>query len=110
MIYGFCTGFATEPLFRYDVPLMRSVLEAGYDYAELPLMCLQNLEESEIDSLSSWFSAPVMCNLFPGSVPLYDDRKAIADYLSLMLPRASKLGVREVVFGSGKARTYPENL
>lgn len=110
MIYGFCTGFATEPLFRYDVPLMRSIIEAGYDYAELPLMCLQNLEESEIDSLSSWFSAPVMCNLFPGSVPLYDDRKAVADYLSLMLPRASKLGVREVVFGSGKARTYPEMM
>ena len=51
-----------------------------------------------------------MCNLFPGSLSLYSGRKPIFDYLSRMLPRASRLGVKHIVFGSGKARTYPVSM
>ena len=110
MRYGFCTGFATTPLFALDIPLIKDVIASGYDFAELPLIALESAEESDIISLSSWFAAPVMCNLFPGSLSLYSGRKPIFDYLSRMLPRASRLGVKHIVFGSGKARTYPVSM
>lgn len=110
MRYGFCTGFATTPLFALDIPLIKDVIASGYDFAELPLIALESAEESDIISLSSWFTAPVMCNLFPGSLSLYSGRKPIIDYLSRMLPRASRLGVKHIVFGSGKARTYPVSM
>lgn len=110
MRYGFCTGFATTPLFALDIPLIKDVIASGYDFAELPLIALESAEESDIISLSSWFTAPVMCNLFPESLSLYSGRKPIFDYLSRMLPRASRLGVKHIVFGSGKARTYPVSM
>lgn len=110
MRYGFCTGFATSPLFAFCPELIRSVADSGYDYAELPLICLEDLEEGDIELLSSWFSSPVMCNLFPGRLSLCSDRKPIEEYLSKMLPRASRLGARYIVFGSGKARSYPDTM
>ena len=110
MRYGFCTGFATSPLFALNPELIRGIADSGYDYAELPLISLENLGDGDIELLSSWFSAPVMCNLFPGRLSLFSDRKPIVEYLSKMLPRASRLGVRCIVFGSGKARTYPDTM
>lgn len=110
MRYGFCTGFASDPLFALDIPLIREIMDDGYDYAELPLISLEDMEESGMIQLSAWFSSPVMCNLFPSRLSLYSAKKHAVDYLSSMLPRASRLGVRHIVFGSGKARTYPEGM
>ena len=74
MRYGFCTGFATSPLFALSPELIRGIADSGYDYAELPLISLENLGDGDIELLSSWFSAPVMCNLFPGRLSLFSDR------------------------------------
>lgn len=110
MRYGFCTGFASDPVFALDIPLIREIMDDGYDYAELPLISLEDMEESGMIQLSAWFSSPVMCNLFPSRLSLYSAKKHAVDYLSSMLPRASRLGVRHIVFGSGKARAYPEGM
>lgn len=110
MKYGFCTGFATSPLFAFDGGLVKGVKAAGYDFAELPLICLEDFDEDSMVSLSSWFEAPVMCNLFPARISLYSDTRQAEEYLSRMLPRASALGVKRIVFGSGKSRSYPHGM
>ena len=109
MKYGFCTGFATKPLWLIERDMMEYILSAGFDYAELPIMSFAELDESEFSSSLSSFRFPVACNLFPGSIPLVDKEKDIGkikDYLDIAFSRCNKLGIKSTVFGSGKARSY----
>lgn len=109
MEYGFCTGFASTPLWDIQSSMLSRVMEAGFDYAELPLMSFADMEPHVFSSVLGSFKAPVACNLFPGSIPLVShdrDFGLIDDYLDRALPRAVSLGIGRIVFGSGKARSY----
>ncbi len=109
MKYGFCTGFATEPLWLIKKDMLECILLSGYDYAELPVMSFSEMDEETFSSTLSSFSFPVACNLFPGTIPLVDKTKdigAIRDYLDIAFTRCNILGIKETVFGSGKARSY----
>lgn len=107
MIYGFCTGFATNPLFSIDYDLYRKINDAGFDYAESPLMSLVELDLDTFNDKQELFKAPVLCNLFPGYLNLYtsnDDE--IASYTDKAFLRMKALGADKIIFGSGKARSF----
>ena len=109
--YGFCTGFATEPLFNFDEGLVKSIENCGYDYAELPLFTIESLPDDIFETFSEAFSAPVSCNLVPGRLNLYTTAENVLEsYFLRAFARARRIGNRFVIFGSGSARTYPESI
>lgn len=90
---------------------------AGFDYVECALNTLAAMEEDKYLELlhsSSDFPIPISkCNcLLPGDVkavgPDVSPQKLCA-YLDHAFSRASRLGIKLAVFGSGKARSYPED-
>ena len=109
MKYGFCTGFATSPLWQIEKDMLFSIMDAGYDYAELPIMTFQDMDGSKFSSDLSSFHFPVACNLFRGNIPLVGINKDIGkidSYLDIAFSRCNVLGIKKAVFGSGKARSY----
>ena len=112
MRYGFCTGFATDPLFSINETLEAAVSAWGFDYIEYPLMSIAALPEAEFEALctrvkNSGLSCDCMCNLFPASVPVIGNavsEEKIRAYLEAALPRAKRLGVKKLIFGSAGAR------
>ena len=89
MRYGFCTGFATDPLFSIDSSLEAAVSLWGFDYIEYPLMSIAALSEADFSNLRerlqrAHLACDCMCNLFPASVPVIGERvneKQIREYL-----------------------------
>lgn len=109
MRYGFCTGFASTPLWSIQGSMLARIRDAGFDYAELPVMSFADMEPYVFGSVLDGFHAPVACNLFPGRIPLVSlerDLDAVRDYLDVVFSRAVSLGIGKIVFGSGKARSY----
>lgn len=89
--------------------MLARIRDAGFDYAELPVMSFADMEPVVFDSVLGGFRAPVACNLFPGWIPLVSferDLDVVRDYLDIALSRAVSLGIGKIIFGSGKARSY----
>jgi Xylose isomerase-like TIM barrel. len=109
MKYGFCTGFATTPLFTISPILDERVISAGF-YPEYPVMAIESLSSAEFEALCRRvgdIKTPTSCNFFPGSIALLGKNRnteKIVSYLDRVLPRLKVLGVEAVVLGSGKAR------
>lgn len=107
MIYGFCTGFATAPLFSIDYELYKKAKNAGFDYSESPLMSLAELDQEAFNKNIELFKAPVLCNLFPGCLNLYTSSdEAIEAYTEKAFSRMKALDSSKIIFGSGKARAF----
>lgn len=109
MRYGFCTGFASTPLWAIQGSMLARIRDAGFDYAELPAMSFADMDPCEFSSVLGAFETPVACNLFPGRIPLVSwerDLCVICDYLDVVLSRAVSLGIGKIVFGSGASRSY----
>ena len=94
------------------VPVLKKL---GFDYAELSLSHMCAMHESEFTRLQSdlkIIGLPVeVCNNFiPAGVqltgPMSNENK-ILEYLDKAFLRASALGVKVIVFGSGLARMVP---
>ncbi|MGN1164617.1 MAG: hypothetical protein ACI4S4_07440, partial [Candidatus Ornithospirochaeta sp.] len=73
MKYGFCTGFASDPLWEIKEEMIHDIKDAGYDYPEFPVMTFAEMSEKEFSRLEEITSAPVACNLFPSYIPLSDN-------------------------------------
>ncbi|MBO7423721.1 MAG: sugar phosphate isomerase/epimerase [Oscillospiraceae bacterium] len=116
MRYGFCTGFATTPLFSIDSSLEAAVSSWGFDYIEYPLMSLAALPEDTFLELrqraaTAHVACDCMCNLFPASVPVIGNtvsEKQIREYLDTAFERAALLGTKKIIFGSAGARKRGE--
>ena len=109
MRYGFCTGFASTPLWAIQGSMLARIRDAGFDYAELPAMSFADMDPCGFSSVLGAFDTPVACNLFPGRIPLVSwerDLCVICDYLDVVLSRAVSLGIGKIVFGSGASRSY----
>lgn len=112
MRVGFCTGFATEPLFAIDEAMEAEVAKWGFDYIEYPLMSIAALSEEEFSQLTERvkkndLGCDCVCNLFPASVKVIGkeaDEKMIRNYLERAFERAKRLGVKKIIFGSAGAR------
>lgn len=105
---GFCTGFATTPLFSMDFELPTRIMKSGYDYVEFPLMTIHDLSDEDFSFIvNASLTCTVFCNLFPGRFSPYieEDYPQIIAYLDKAFTRLKALGGEKVVFGSGAFRT-----
>lgn len=115
MKYGFCTWFATLFKDGVDYELLEQVKQAGYDYAEFPLMVTARISNAEFDRLTAYMKelnlgADVSCNLFPKEVRVTGndvDDTIISDYLDIAFERMRALATKKLVFGSSPARDLP---
>jgi len=90
---------------------------AGFDYVECALNALAAMSEENYLSLleqSKNFPIPVSRGncLLPADIPVVGPdvcEEKIRAYLDHAFSRASRLGVKVAVFGSGRSRTYPES-
>lgn len=110
--FGVCTNFLetpdTDPVGMCLIP---AIAEAGFQYVELPLCHVAALSDREFERLadvihSSGLRSPAACNLFPDQMPLLGGQAnpgEISAYLEHALCRASRLGIRKVVFASVSA-------
>jgi D-psicose/D-tagatose/L-ribulose 3-epimerase len=97
------------------IPVLKKL---GYDYCELSLSDLCTLNEREFGKLQSELEdigLPVEAsnNFFPAGVKLTGpmvNKDIIISYLDMAFQRASALGVKVIVFGSGLARMVPERF
>jgi sugar phosphate isomerase/epimerase len=98
MKFGICAG----------IPQAQTVLDAGYDYVELPAQLLKGNEHfvdlKKLDGICS-----VMNYFFPGTIKLFEtDPTEIREYCHRVLERAGGLGVKLLVIGSGASRNAPD--
>ena len=115
MKFGCCVsmcGTAADPAGLRYLP---AVVEAGFDYVELPIAEIMQLRDEEFEQLLRQLSVlGIRCescnNLFPASVRLTGaarDDEQIQNYLHRAMDRVQALGARRVVFGSASAKNVP---
>lgn len=101
-----------------DIKNINELAEIGYDYLEYGLARLASLTEEEFEeAVKIVDNAPIKveaCNgMLPGEIKVVGDNvnaQEIHDYLDLAFARAKRLGVKVVVFGSGRSRMVPEGF
>lgn len=109
MKIGVCRGLD-------DFDAMKAAVVAGVDYWETGFGCLANFTDEEIKEAKAMLdSLSLKCiasnGFIPGDMPLIGDSidyVAISDYLDRGFERAEVFGVKKIVLGSGKARSFPE--
>ncbi len=106
MKFGVCKD-ATQAPFLADL---------GFDYVEVYLNGVIDSDEERYHEMleavkKSGIQASAACLFVPGNLKLTGpdvNKEAIKNFLSTCFDRASKLGVKMQVFGSGGARQVPE--
>ena len=112
MKYGYCTGFATTPLWEINKILIQEIAKAGYDFVEFPLMSLVELSNNdfnEILDLVKRFNLKCnsTCNFFPESIKLQSpefDKIKFTSYLDKAFEIAVSIEAKKIIFGSAAAR------
>lgn len=112
MRLGCCIStFAREndPMGLWTLPILK---EAGYSYAELHTTAFTKLSEEDFAALEervrqSSVPAETANCLFPGELSLYGEAAPIFSWLEKAFERACRLGVKVLVFGSGRSRAVP---
>ena len=106
MKFGACTAFEN----------MEAAKKAGFSYIECALSQLAEMEEEAFLALAEKIKeapVPVLCcnGFMPGTIkvtgPDWEEAK-IRAYLDKALARASAIGVKTAVFGSGASRNVPQ--
>ena len=114
MQYGYCLGVNFLQGDAKGQTLFNAVAEAGFDYVELPLFALWNMQAGEMAKLKEALQTiPCRaCNIFfPSELTIvgpHMDMDGVHAYLEKMLPLAASLGVETLVFGNGGARKIPD--
>jgi sugar phosphate isomerase/epimerase len=116
MRIGYCTNLIATQIDGTGREWIEKGKEIGFDYVELPLAQMMDLNDREFSSLkervdSSGLKCEVCNNFFPGSIRLTGDavdHGKIEEYLDKALGRAAQLGVKVIVFGSPKSKNVPE--
>ncbi|MBC8065358.1 MAG: sugar phosphate isomerase/epimerase [Chlorobia bacterium] len=86
----------------------RQVMEAGFDYAELPAGSLFGAAEEPDWSRFAELSIEATNLFVHGDLKLVGpDKGDVRGYSERVIPRAAKAGVRTMVIGSGAARKSP---
>ena len=108
MKFGFCTDLRH---LQGDMSILDAIQTAGFDFVEFPLRDIAALSEDDFSRLLEIKIPCTACNIFFPNMPLVGpnrDEKVIHAHIEKALDRASRLGVKKVVFGSGAARMSPE--
>jgi D-psicose/D-tagatose/L-ribulose 3-epimerase len=116
MRIGYCTNLIATQTDGTGREWIEKGQESGFDYVELPLAQMMDLNDEAFSSLkervgSSGLKCEVCNNFFPGHIRLTGnavDYGKIEAYLDKALGRAAQLGVKMIVFGSAKSKNVPE--
>ena len=116
MRIGYCTNLIATQADGTGSEWIEKGKESGFDYVELPLAQMMDLNDREFSSLkekvdSSGLKCEVCNNFFPGRIRLTGDavdQGKIEEYLDKALGRAARLGVKVIVFGSPNSKNVPE--
>ncbi|MCI9664617.1 MAG: sugar phosphate isomerase/epimerase [Lachnospiraceae bacterium] len=108
-------GNGEEPIGR---AFIETAQKAGYDYVELPLAQVMELDRQEFDGLLAQLGESGICcracnNFFPAAVRLTGEDvcpEKVKDYIKKAVERASRLGAGVIVFGSSGAKNVPEGF
>ncbi len=113
----------------WSVEQLESIKKNGYDYIEMSFAGIVSLTDEQFEKIKtdvekSVIKAEITNCHFPGDFQLYaydeatgeatedfaEIEKNVREYNELGFARASQLGVKVAVVGSGKARRIPENM
>jgi D-psicose/D-tagatose/L-ribulose 3-epimerase len=116
MRIGYCTNLIATQSDGTGSEWIEKGKESNFDYVELPLAQIVDLDDEEFSFLkerveASGLKCEACNNFFPGHVRLTGnavDYREIEEYLNKALGRAAPLGVKVIVFGSPKSRNVPE--
>ncbi len=109
MRWGCCGGIADEPLLR----------DAGFDYIELPVGALMSATDEPafqrtMHEVGKMGLPTEACNVFiPATLKItgpHVEREPLWHYAATALQRMGEIGVRVCVFGSGGARSIPDEF
>lgn len=109
MKFGICT----------KVENAAAVKAAGWDYVEENVQGLLSGQTPDAEwngpsrTTGAALPAPACNSLVPGSLPITGpkaDEAALTAYMTRVIERAKKVGVKTLVFGSGAARNVPEGF
>jgi len=90
----------------------------NFDFAEMSASTLSKLSKSDFKKLKKFLekkhiSIPVFNCFIPEEIALTGNKvnnKKIDDYLTKVMKRVKELGGKIIIFGSGKARSYPKGF
>lgn len=116
--FGCCVNMVTKTENVSGVDVIPVLKELGFDYADLSLSHLCAMDDAtfaEVKTELLCFGFPLEAcnNFFPGELRLTGpnvDKGLIVKYLDKAFQRASALGIKVIVFGSGMARMVPEGF
>jgi len=116
MRIGYCTNLIATQIDGTGSEWIDKGQESGFDYIELPLAQMMDLNDREFSSLkervdSSGLKCEVCNNFFPNRIRLTGnavEQGKIEEYLDKALGRAAQLGVKVIVLGSPKSKNVPE--
>jgi len=116
MRIGYCTNLIATQTDGTGSEWIEKGQENEFDYVELPLAQIVDLNNEEFCSLKervgfSGIKCEACNNFFPGSIRLTGnavDYGKIEEYLEKALGRAAQLGVKVIVLGSPKSKNVPE--
>ncbi len=118
MKYGCCFNMLSAVPGGTGSEHLKLFRSAGYDYAELPLAEIMGLSEDGYSRLTddireSGLACESCNNFFPPIMRLTGpdvDFNAVSSYVDRAVATAAALGAKNIVFGSGGAKRYPENF
>jgi len=116
MRIGYCTNLISTQIEGTGSEWIESGYENGFDYVELPLAQMVDLNENTFSSLKEkvgfyGLTCEACNNFFPANLRLTGDAVdygQIEEYLDKALGRATRLGVKVIVLGSPKSKNVPE--
>lgn len=111
MKFGICRGLD-------DFEAFSSAVAAGVDYLETGFGCLVDYDDAKFSDCKAMlesldFKCIAANGFIPGDMKLVGDSVdygAIAEYLDKGFDRAEQLGIKKIVLGSGKARSFRESF
>ncbi|MBQ3006658.1 MAG: sugar phosphate isomerase/epimerase [Clostridia bacterium] len=104
MKFGICIGT--------DIEKMKFIKSLGYDYAESHCQEIAQKSKEYLDEMKATGLPVIAANCFIGMkiVGKDKDEEKIKEYLEILFGKASYLGLKYLVFGSGGARRIPDDM
>ena len=116
MKIGCCVNMVAVDAAKIGIDRIETLAALGYDYVELPLAQVMDLDENGFEQLVGRVKASgIEClacnNFFPPTLrltgPEQTGRDALVRYITVALSRAELLGASNIVFGSAGAKNIP---
>ncbi len=89
----------------------KEIMDAGYDFAEATVGLVMNISDEDFEKVVSENVKVKICNSFiPSNLKIVEDKPELWERIEKSLWRLNRLSTEIVVFGSGGARTIPEDM